>query len=76
MDNNKQIKTRDGLTLRGREWPQAPARGTIVLVHGLGEHVGRYAHVAAFFNGRGWRTRFMIVWSARWCRARCRAARP
>jgi alpha-beta hydrolase superfamily lysophospholipase len=55
VDNNKQIETRDGLTLRGREWPQAPARGTIVLVHGLGEHVGRYAHVAAFFNGRGWR---------------------
>jgi len=55
VDNNKQIETRDGLTLRGREWPQEPARGTIVLVHGLGEHVGRYAHVAAFFNGRGWR---------------------
>jgi alpha-beta hydrolase superfamily lysophospholipase len=55
VDNNKQIKTRDGLTLRGREWPQEPARGTIVLVHGLGEHVGRYAHVAAFFNRRGWR---------------------
>jgi alpha-beta hydrolase superfamily lysophospholipase len=55
VDNNRQIETRDGLTLRGREWPQEPARGTIVLVHGLGEHVGRYAHVAAFFNGRGWR---------------------
>ncbi len=55
MDNNKQIETRDGLTLRGREWPQEPARGTIVIVHGLGEHVGRYAHVAAFFNARGWR---------------------
>ena len=52
---DKQIVTRDGLTLRGREWPQAPARGTIVIVHGLGEHVGRYAHVAAFFNARGWR---------------------
>ena len=53
--DNKQIETRDGLTLRGREWPHEPARGTIVLVHGLGEHVGRYAHVAAFFNARGWR---------------------
>lgn len=53
--DNKQIETRDGLTLRGRAWPLEPARGTIVLVHGLGEHVGRYAHVAAFFNARGWR---------------------
>jgi len=52
---DKQIETRDRLTLRGREWPQDPARGTIVIVHGLGEHVGRYAHVAAFFNARGWR---------------------
>ena len=51
----KQIETRDGLTLRGREWPVAPARGTIVLVHGLGEHVGRHAHVAAHFNRRGFR---------------------
>src|SRR5205085_2651769 len=51
----RQIETRDGLTLRGREWPQEPARGTIVLVHGLGEHVDRHAHVAAFFNARGWR---------------------
>jgi alpha-beta hydrolase superfamily lysophospholipase len=53
--DHKQIETRDGLTLRGREWPLEPARGTIVLVHGLGEHVDRYAHVAAFFNARGWR---------------------
>ena len=55
MDRNKQVETRDGLTLRGREWPLAQARGTILLVHGLGEHVGRYPHVAAFFNARGWR---------------------
>ena len=52
---DKQIETRDGWVLRGREWPHEPARGTIVLVHGLGEHVGRYAHVAAFLNARGWR---------------------
>ena len=52
---DKQIETRDGLVLRGREWPLEPARGTIVLVHGLGEHVGRYGHVAEFLNARGWR---------------------
>jgi alpha-beta hydrolase superfamily lysophospholipase len=49
------VATRDGLTLRGRAWPLEAARGTIVIVHGLGEHVGRYAHVAAFLNAQGWR---------------------
>ena len=49
------IRTHDGLTLRGREWPASAGRGTIVLVHGLGEHVGRYEHVAAALGARGWR---------------------
>jgi alpha-beta hydrolase superfamily lysophospholipase len=52
---NKTIDTRDGLALQLRQWPLAGAKGTIVLVHGLGEHIGRYAHVAAFFNAQGWR---------------------
>ena len=26
----------------------------IVLIHGLGEHIGRYKHVASFFNRNGW----------------------
>ena len=52
---DRTIETADGLALRGREWPLAAAKGTIVLVHGLGEHVGRYAQVAAFLNGCGWR---------------------
>jgi alpha-beta hydrolase superfamily lysophospholipase len=36
-----------------RHWPipeSNSTRGTIVLVHGLGEHIGRYVHVAKFFN--------------------------
>ncbi len=49
------VRTHEGLTLRGRDWPSSGGRGTIVLVHGLGEHVGRYEHVAAHLNGRGWR---------------------
>ena len=52
---DKLLETKDGLALRGREWPLAQAKGTIVIVHGLGEHIGRYEHVAAFLNGRGWR---------------------
>jgi alpha-beta hydrolase superfamily lysophospholipase len=30
------------------------ARGTVLIVHGLGEHAGRYAHVAACLDLEGW----------------------
>ena len=52
---DKLLETKDGLALSGRERPLAQAKGSIVIVHGLGEHIGRYEHVAAFLNGRGWR---------------------
>ena len=48
------IRTRDGLALVRRDWPSADARGTIVIVHGLGEHIGRYGHVAAHLNASRW----------------------
>jgi alpha-beta hydrolase superfamily lysophospholipase len=48
------IQTRDGMALVRRDWPSADARGTIVIVHGLGEHIGRYAHVAARLNASRW----------------------
>ena len=51
---NRTIRTRDGLALFTQDWPSDGARGTIVIVHGLGEHIGRYAHVAASLNGSGW----------------------
>jgi acylglycerol lipase len=37
-----------------REWePEGEPRAVIALVHGLGEHSGRYEHVAARFTGAG-----------------------
>jgi alpha-beta hydrolase superfamily lysophospholipase len=51
---DRTIRTRDGLELQRRDWPSGDARGTIVVVHGLGEHIGRYAHVAARLNANGW----------------------
>ena len=51
---NDALTTADGLKLHLRAWPVADARGTVLIVHGLGEHIGRYAHVAARLNGWGW----------------------
>ncbi|RZI82328.1 MAG: alpha/beta hydrolase [Rubrivivax sp.] len=51
------IGTRDGLALATRHWPLPDGvspRGVALLVHGLGEHIGRYDHVAKLLNGWGW----------------------
>lgn len=43
-----------GVELYCCEWsPTDPARGLIVLIHGLGEHCRRYDHVAEFFTQHG-----------------------
>ncbi len=48
------ITTSDGVSLRRITWlPDGEITGLVVLVHGLGEHVGRYDHVAAAFNAEG-----------------------
>lgn len=48
------LTTADGLDLHLRHWTCADPRGTALIVHGLGEHGGRYDHVAAALNEAGW----------------------
>jgi alpha-beta hydrolase superfamily lysophospholipase len=53
------ISTDDRQWLHLRRWPlpaerQAASRGVIVLVHGLGEHLGRYVTLANYLNQIGW----------------------
>ncbi len=47
-------KSRDGLTLWAQGWkPDAP-KAVVVLVHGHGEHINRYQHVAEVFTRAGY----------------------
>ncbi len=48
------IKTNDGLNLHGRIHEVNDPKALVVLIHGMGEHFGRYAHVSAFFNQAGY----------------------
>jgi len=51
----ERLATRDGLQLHLQAWPaESAARGSVLIVHGLGEHIGRYRHVAAQLNAWGW----------------------
>ncbi len=50
----------DGDNLAVQDWPLpsgAYTRGTVLLVHGLGEHAGRYNHVAQRLNAWGFHVR-------------------
>ena len=54
------VTSADGLKLLVREWPAAGAAsgrigGTVQIVHGLGEHSGRYEGVAQTLSAAGWR---------------------
>jgi alpha-beta hydrolase superfamily lysophospholipase len=51
------IKAHDGLRLFYRIWnSNADRRRSLILVHGLGEHSGRYVHVGDYFAKVGYRT--------------------
>lgn len=45
---------KDGLKLAAKAWlAEGEVKGGVVLLHGHGEHIGRYAHAAEFFNQHG-----------------------
>jgi len=46
-------KNPQGLTLFAAHWPVSSPKAVIALVHGQGEHIGRYAQMAAWYNQRG-----------------------
>lgn len=49
-----EMKSTDGLKLVGRSWePDGEPKAVVCLVHGLGEHCGRYEHVAATLTDTG-----------------------
>lgn len=50
----------DGDNLAVQDWPLDPGtrlRGVVLLVHGLGEHAGRYEDLARWLNARGFAVR-------------------
>jgi alpha-beta hydrolase superfamily lysophospholipase len=58
MVSHSTLTTSDGIPLHMTDYfPAASASASIVLMHGLGEHSGRYQHVAEFFCARGFAVR-------------------
>lgn len=46
-------EARDGSSQLQRRWKVDDCKASLLLVHGIGEHSGRYLHVADFFATRG-----------------------
>jgi alpha-beta hydrolase superfamily lysophospholipase len=51
------VVTADGIELLTRHWPAADPWASLLLVHGLGEHSGRYEHVGDHLAAAGIDTR-------------------
>lgn len=46
-----EVKTKDGLALKVTKWNdiEGGGKGTLIIIHGIGEHQGRYSHVVKYF---------------------------
>lgn len=49
---NKYWKNATDLQIHAQHWPVEQPRAVCTLVHGQGEHIGRYDHVARWYNAR------------------------
>ncbi len=48
-------KTSDGLNIYGKKWEtNMPTKAVICMMHGMGEHINRYNHVAEMFTSNGY----------------------
>src|SRR5580698_2447407 len=56
-DNPAWLTMPDGQKLFLRDWPNPSARDAVLIVHGLGEHSGRYEQLAQWFLARGYAVR-------------------
>ncbi|HEY9152430.1 MAG TPA: lysophospholipase [Anaerolineales bacterium] len=49
------LQSKDGLNLYVQGWePEQKPKAAVALIHGFGEHTGRYAHVGEAFNNAGY----------------------
>src|SRR5262245_7230645 len=49
------FQTPDGIHIHTESWlPEGEPKAVVVIVHGYGEHIGRYPNVAALFNEHGY----------------------
>lgn len=52
---NANLKSKDGIEFLARGWePESKPKAVIALIHGLGEHSGRYEHVAKALTDAGY----------------------
>ncbi|XEC93927.1 lysophospholipase [Paenibacillus tarimensis] len=49
-----ELKACDGSSLFARHWRPSEAKAAVCLIHGMGEHSGRYQHVARKLAGAGY----------------------
>jgi alpha-beta hydrolase superfamily lysophospholipase len=50
----KQLSSADSLKLQVYDWPLENPKAAILLIHGIGEHMGRYKHVGEALNAAGY----------------------
>ena len=53
-DSNLELRSKDGLLLKGSFWEQENAKAVINLIHGFGEHCQRYRKFAERLNEKGY----------------------